>query len=270
MPDNNAQNDLLDILFQRRNKAYGAYALRRSYFRHLKIAFVTGVLLFFILLYLPMLAENGFGFSKKKKLRALPPVEMPKLPPVDIRKLQPERKLPPKPPATKAKPAANSSKSGASTDVQPDEFADPTDAPPDTPGKDTTSLTKEKPDSLETSPTKPPVKQEEPQETEFEVVVQQLPGYVGGDTELWKYVYANLQYPQGARDLGLEGTVIVQFTVNKDGKLSDIKCVQDIGGGCGDEAARLVRRMPAWIPGVYQKRPVKFRLRMPIEFRLDK
>ena len=85
-------------------------------------------------------------------------------------------------------------------------------------------------------------------------------------------IYDNLQYPSIAKENGVEGTTVVTFVVEKDGSLSDIRLVRDIGAGCGEEAVRLVEQMSApgqWVPGKQRGRAVKVQFNLPIKFRLD-
>ena len=71
------------------------------------------------------------------------------------------------------------------------------------------------------------------------------------------FIYSKIKYPPIARQNGIEGTVVIQFIVNKDGGIADLKIVKDIGGGCGKEALRVVKQMPDWIPGSQGGRKVK-------------
>lgn len=85
-----------------------------------------------------------------------------------------------------------------------------------------------------------------------------------------EYIYTNMTYPKAARAAGVEGTIVIRFTVEKDGTLSNIECVRDIGAGCGQEGVRVVESMPIWVPGVQKGRPVKVQFNLPIKFKLDK
>ncbi len=68
--------------------------------------------------------------------------------------------------------------------------------------------------------------------------------------KLLEFVYSNFKYPELARENGMQGMVVVNFIVEKDGSLSNPSIVQNLGGGCGDEAIRIVKLMPDWIPAV--------------------
>jgi len=78
----------------------------------------------------------------------------------------------------------------------------------------------------------------------------------------------NIKYPEVARTSGITGTVYVQFVVEKDGSISDVKVVRGIGGGCDEEAVRVVKSMPRWKPGKQRGQPVRVYFTLPIEFKL--
>jgi TonB family protein len=92
----------------------------------------------------------------------------------------------------------------------------------------------------------------------------------GGMAEFYKFVETNIRYPKYARKIGLEGRLFVTFIVEKDGSLTEIKVVEDrgIGGGCDEEAVRVVSLSPKWIPGTQKGKPVRQRYTVPINFRL--
>ncbi len=88
------------------------------------------------------------------------------------------------------------------------------------------------------------------------------------DQKLLQFIYDNIEYPEEAKDAGVEGMVVVRFVVNKDGSLSDIEVVRDIGAGCGDAVVRVVKQMPRWIPGKQQGQPVRVQYMLPVRFSL--
>jgi protein TonB len=102
------------------------------------------------------------------------------------------------------------------------------------------------------------------------LVPDEMPQFPGGELERQKFLSANVTYLPMARDAGISGRVFVQFTVEKDGTISDIEVVKGLGGGLDEEAVRAVEAMPKWEPGFYQGRPVSVRFVMPIFFNLVK
>jgi len=109
---------------------------------------------------------------------------------------------------------------------------------------------------------------EEKVDTIFDVVETQ-PNPPGGMSGWNKYLSNNLKYPTQARRMGVEGTVIVVFVVNTDGSIQDVAVLRGIGGGCDEEAIKVVSEAPKWEPGKQRGRPVRTRMRLPIRFKLS-
>lgn len=100
-------------------------------------------------------------------------------------------------------------------------------------------------------------------------VVENMPTPPGGMEGWNKYLSNNLKYPTQARRMGIEGTVYVVFVVNTDGSIQDVDILRGIGGGCNEEAMRVVRNAPPWEPGRQRGRPVRVKMRLPIRFKLS-
>ncbi|MBP5515767.1 MAG: TonB family protein [Bacteroidales bacterium] len=95
------------------------------------------------------------------------------------------------------------------------------------------------------------------------------PVFPGGVEALYKFLGRNLHYPELARSNNIEGTVVVKFVVEKDGSISNVKVIRDIGGGCGKEAVRLVNAMPKWTPGKWNGKPARCYYTLPVQFELN-
>ena len=133
-----------------------------------------------------------------------------------------------------------------------------------------------------TPPPAPPVVEPVVEEMPF-LVVEEMPRFNGcediidnkrerttcANNKLMKYIYSQIKYPPIARENGIEGTVVIQFTIEKNGSITDIKIPKDIGGGCGKEAARVVRGMPDWIPGKQRGTKVRVRYNLPVKYKLN-
>lgn len=93
------------------------------------------------------------------------------------------------------------------------------------------------------------------------------------ESQLMSYVYSNLKYPRVARENGIEGRVILQFVIDIDGSIADVKIVRDIGGGCGAAASKVIEDMVNkkgfWTPGKQSHRKVKVRYTLPVTFDLQ-
>ncbi len=97
----------------------------------------------------------------------------------------------------------------------------------------------------------------------------EMPSFPGGDSQRLKFLSKNIRYPQQASENGVQGTVFVSFVVKKDGSLADIKTLRGIGGGCDEEAIRVVKKMPRWNPGYQNGKKVSVLFNMKIDFRLQ-
>ncbi|MBN1338780.1 MAG: energy transducer TonB [Bacteroidales bacterium] len=99
-------------------------------------------------------------------------------------------------------------------------------------------------------------------------VVEEMPEFVGGLPALMKFLGDNVKYPGDARQAGISGKVYVGFVVFKDGKIGNVTLKRGIGGGCDEEAVRVIRNMPAWKPGKQREVPVNVEFVIPIVFQL--
>ncbi len=100
-------------------------------------------------------------------------------------------------------------------------------------------------------------------------VVEYEPEFPGGMEALYAFLKENIRYPEAARKNRIEGKVYVTFTVEKDGSITHAQILHDIGGGCGQEAIRVVNSMPRWKPGTQRGKPVRIPFNLPVIFKLD-
>lgn len=114
------------------------------------------------------------------------------------------------------------------------------------------------------------VQAEEPKEETDEIftVVEESATPKGGMQAFYKFVGEKIKYPAQARRMGIEGRVFVEFVINKDGSLSDVRSIKGIGAGCDEEAVRIVQSAPSWNPGKQRGKAVKQRYTLPIIFKL--
>jgi protein TonB len=110
--------------------------------------------------------------------------------------------------------------------------------------------------------------EEEVAEEQIFTIVEEMPTFPGGDAALMKYLGNNIKYPAIAKDAGIQGTVYVTFVVNEKGEVKDVRVLRSIGGGCDEEAIRVVESMPKWKPGKQRGKPVKVQYNLPIRFTL--
>jgi protein TonB len=106
-------------------------------------------------------------------------------------------------------------------------------------------------------------------EAEIFTVVESMPEFPGGESALYKYLGKNIVYPTMAQESGVQGRVYVTFVVEINGNITDIKVVRGIGGGCDEEAIRVVKAMPSWNPGRQRGQPVRVQYILPVRFVLQ-
>ena len=114
------------------------------------------------------------------------------------------------------------------------------------------------------------VKEEEEEEEVVFVVVEKMPEFPGGQQALFKYLSENVKYPVIAQENGIQGRVICQFTVNKDGSIVDVEVVRSGGDPSLDkEAVRVIKSMPKWKAGQQRGKPVRVKYTVPVNFKLQ-
>ncbi|MDU1905422.1 MAG: TonB family protein [Dysgonomonas sp.] len=102
------------------------------------------------------------------------------------------------------------------------------------------------------------------------VSVEQMPQFPGGDAELMRFIGSNLKYPTIAAENGIEGRVVIRFVVSKDGAVTDAQVVRSLDPSCDKEAIRVVKSMPKWVPGKQNGRNVPVYYTLPVLFKLQK
>lgn len=119
------------------------------------------------------------------------------------------------------------------------------------------------------------------EETQIFTIVEDMPRFPGcekestyekkmacAELEMRKYLRDNIKFPRMAIDAGISGTVYVGFVVSTNGNIEDVKVLKGLGGGCDEEAIRVVKNMPSWSPGKQRNKPVKVQYTLPIKFSL--
>ena len=98
------------------------------------------------------------------------------------------------------------------------------------------------------------------------VAVQEMPKFPSGDSELYRFLGSNLKYPVEARELGVSGKVYVEFVIEMDRSVSNVRVKRGIGAGCDEEACRVVASMSGWSPGKQNGQAVRVLLVLPVSF----
>ena len=113
------------------------------------------------------------------------------------------------------------------------------------------------------------VVEEEPEEEQIFQVVEEQPEFPAGQIELMKFLQKNIKYPTISQENGVQGRVIVQFVVNRDGSIVDTQVMRGVDPYLDKEALRVVSTMPKWKPGKQRGKPVRTRFTLPVQFRLQ-
>ncbi|MFD2248579.1 energy transducer TonB [Pontibacter ruber] len=264
-----ANASLDDIVFAGRNKAYGAYLLRRLYNRHITRAAIIATVLFLLFLSIPLISKMIEGEQEAEVIdRVVTEVELAQPPPLEeaTPPPPPPPDIPPPPPPVRAQvkftpPVVKRDEEVREEEEVPDqEVLKEIDA-----GTKTVEGVKDAPMDLGdidgTSDVVAEVVEEKPY-----TYVEQMPSFPGGESEMMKYLGKNIRYPAAAQRAGVEGLVVLSFVVSKTGEISEIQVVKGLGAGCDEEAMRVVKTMPKWTPGKQNGREVPVRYTLPVRF----
>ena len=253
---------LLGILFENRNKAYGAYELRTHYQRRLVRSFFFAIgITVFIFLVIP-LTINWILHHPKTADPFLPETAY-----VIERTLEFEKPEQPKGSVApmKSNPADAPIRVVDDVQVKP-EPAEP-QVPNEDPGDDQpnpgTSLT-----ALPATGGGGHSADSASDEILSAAVVDIAPEFPGGEEALLNFLGRNLQYPSIPREAGISGRVYVSFVVNETGGIDNISVIRKLGYGFDEEVVRVLHRMPPWKPGVYKNKNVKTMFYLPVSFQL--
>lgn len=258
-----------DIVFENRNKAYGAYELRTKYSQNLNRALWIGVSFFGL-----MLLTNFIFAREKEKTEQIVAVDLTARDIIDepLPELEKPKEIEPPKPIEQVKTIA----------FLIPEVVEETDkeTPPPTPDEmENAVISNKTQDGIETNEiaAEPPteVKSVEkaivelPEDNTPFTTVEVQPSFMGGNSEMYKFLGKNLKYPSAAQRANIQGKVFLSFIVEKDGSITDIETMKGIGFGCDEEAMRVVKLMPKWIAGKQNGRNVRVKFTIPVFFKLD-
>lgn len=270
-------NEWADIVFQGRNKVYGAYQLRRGTSKRniWAMVFVAAVA---AVAYVGLAAYNSYQEAQKAKFEAemeASLIETKKQAKVEKKTEAPKVEQVQKVEKVKSSIAFTPPVIRKDSEVKPEEEMKTQDELKesktaigafDVKGNDEASGTILK--AVEEIATPEPPKQEAEQNKVFDVVEQQ-PSYPGGMGALNQWLSSNIKYPVMAAENGIEGRVIVQFVVERDGSVSGVHVVRGVDPSLDKEATRVVSMMPKWIPGKQNGSAVRVKYTVPVTFRLQ-
>lgn len=259
-----------DIVFDGRNQEYGAYFLRRIYDRIMSRSLIIGLIFFVILVTSPMIIRTLKNLVPKDDELTMKEVVLADAPPMD-----PNKPPPPPPPKIDPPPIKDQIRFVPPKVMKDEEVQNEEPPPPDIEDlkdKDISTVNREGEeggiDASLAEPPPPPVVEEKEPEKPFDFV-EQMPEFPDGASAMMKYIKENMKYPAIARENDIQGTVPVQFVVMPDGSISNVRVARSIGGGCDEEAIRVIKSMPRWRPGKHNGRAVPVNFTLPIKFKLE-
>jgi protein TonB len=245
-----------DIVFEQRNKEYGAYRLRKRYNRNVLISMIIGIFILGTAVLAPYISAKALENSKKRAERQVqikmenldqPQQEAPPPPP------------PPPPPAETAAPLRYVAPVVVDS-IKPEDIKQIMTA-------DQAQVSVKNEDVQVVEQVQEEVKEEEAP-TQVFVVVEEMPTFPGGDTEMMKFIYANIVYPEIAKENNIQGKVTLRFCVTYKGTIDQVEILKSVDKTLNDEAIRVIKMLPAWKPGKQGGKPVNVWYMVPISFQL--
>ncbi|GAA4307324.1 energy transducer TonB [Nibribacter koreensis] len=260
-----ATASLDDMVFEGRNKEYGAYRLRKIYNNHINRGIVIAIALSVLALGAPVVRKALFGESDVVKappkitvvdLEAPPSVEKVVPPP------PPPPDAPPPPPPVRSTVKFTPPVVKRDEEVRQEEIPDQDQLKEVDAGTVTVKGDNNAPPTLEgidegTGPV------EEVFENKVYVAVEKMPEFPGGQEAMYKYLQKNYRVPSAALRAGVEGTVVLSIVVGPSGEVSDVQILKKLGYGLDEEAVRVVKSMPKWNPGEQNGRKVSVKYTIP-------
>lgn len=249
-----------EIVFNSRNKEYGAYVIRQKYDHSILMGLLIGLFVVFSVLAIPYISRWISGLKGKKEVVLQKQVD------VTLQELAPEEEEKPeiKPETPKIESIQFTVPIVTTEEVV--EMTTVEDIQASNPG----TVTQQ---GLEGFMGLPEGDGNEEvigntNTEEIFTVVEQMPEFPGGEAAMYDFLDKNMQYPTMAKEQSIQGKVWLSFIVDKFGNISNVEVIRGIGGGCDEEAVRVVSMMPRWNPGKQSGRAVPVKFRFPINFTL--
>jgi protein TonB len=245
------------LVFADRNREYGAFTLRRDYVKRLTMAVIGSLLFFGLAISMPKIVEALSGGDDEV-------VDAKKIVDVNLELFEEDKKEEPPPPPVEIPPPPKIETVQFTALEAVDE---PVEEPPPTQEileETVASTVTQEGEKGEEAPPPPPVEEE----VMMFAAVEEKPTFPGGEAEFYKYLGKNVKYPQMEAEQGIEGRVFIEFVVDKDGSITEVKTARGVSPGLDKEAARVMKASPKWSPGKQNGRPVKVRYVIPINFDL--
>jgi protein TonB len=247
-----------DIVFENRNKEYGAYQLRKKYNRVVLIATLIGIAVIATAVIVPYINASRNASHKMRDAKEV----LAEMTALDNNEAPPPPPPPPPPPAAEQQTVV---KYVAPVVVDSVKVEDESKLMI----SDEQVATTENKAAVEVVEQKQEEVVEAAKEEEVFVVVEEMPEFPGGVVALRQYLANAVKYPVIAQENGIQGKVYVNFVVNKDGSVSNAKIARGVDPSLDAEALRVVSTLPKWRPGKQRGAPVRVSYTVPISFKLE-
>jgi protein TonB len=253
-----------EIVFENRNKEYGAYVLRKKYNRNMNLAFAIAIATLLLAISIPTILDKLSELTAEEVKVQEVDLTLADPPPLDKDEPPPPPPPPDPPPPVQETikftppviveevkeedipPPVEQTNETTVSDKTQEGSKDIIDLPDDGGGGDDLGLGQQ----------------------EIFTIVEQMPEFQGGEEKLREFLSKNIKYPAMARENGISGTVYITFVVEGDGKITDVKSLRGLGGGLTEEALRVVKMMPNWTSGKQNGKPVRVQFTLPVKFTL--
>lgn len=246
-----------DIVFQNRNKEYGAYDIRRRYARTMTISIIFGVAIIVAAAIIPYIKAKSIAQIKARDANEVI-AEMAN----DIQQEEAAPPPPPPPPPPSEQQTVVKYVAPVVVDtIKPEEASQLMTADDAAETVTDTEVGLEVVEQVQEE-----VQEEAPQEV-F-VVVEEMPSFPGGEAELFKFIYDNIKYPEIAKENNIQGKVILRFCVTYKGTVDQVSIVRGVDPALDEEAIRVIKMLPLWKPGKQGGKPVNVWYSVPISFQL--
>ena len=271
-------NRWADLMFENRNKEYGAYVLRRQTTAR-NIKSIVAVLIIFALVMVYMVAKNAYDDYQAKhqaqtqvtELTALQ--EQKKEAKVERKEIVKQEKIEQVVEKVKSSIKFTAPVIKKDDEVRPEDEMKSQDEIMNSKvavgfanviGNDENGEVLKAKEALVTEPVKP-----KEEENKVFDVVEQMPSFPGGMAALMAYLQKSIKYPPVAEENGIQGRVVCTFVVERDGSVTDVRVAKSVDPSLDKEAVRVVSAMPRWIPGKQNGQSVRVKYTLPVTFRLQ-
>jgi protein TonB len=244
-----------DIVFEKRNKEYGAYKIRKKYNRNVMIALLIGTIIIATAIITPYLKASA-DVNRAKRAERQVEIKMENL---DQPQENVEPPPPPPPPLETVRQMAYVAPVVVDS-IKPEDVKQLMTA-------DQAQAEVKNEDVQVQEQVQEEVKEEEAPQEVF-VVVEEMPTFPGGEKALFEYIYANIQYPEIAKENNIQGRVILRFCVTYKGGVDQVSILKPVDPSLDNEAIRVIKTLPAWKPGKQGGKPVNVWYSLPVVFQL--